>query len=166
MPIERRWELIVAGMAKRSFRRVSEGQDEDGVRHGFSVVLRYLGMANPPATSTSRAMRGGELQEARGASRGYACRGSKNAASLSLRFGLQSMGLFSLVRVKPRRQNARQSRESSRPHSIAQQFARPNKLAMHGPDPTNRHTEQDARIAGSVKPWLSPQPAKGGGGHG
>ena len=28
MPIERRWKLSAAGMAKRSFRRVSEGQDD------------------------------------------------------------------------------------------------------------------------------------------
>ena len=27
MPIERRWKLSAAGMAKRSFRRVSDGQD-------------------------------------------------------------------------------------------------------------------------------------------
>jgi hypothetical protein len=37
-----------------------------------------------------------EIQEARGASRGNGFRGSDNADSLSLRFGLQSMGFFSL----------------------------------------------------------------------
>jgi hypothetical protein len=45
---------------------------------------------------------GTELREARGASRGNACLDSKTAVSLSLRFGLQSMGVFLLVRVKPR----------------------------------------------------------------
>jgi len=35
MPIERRWKLSAARMAKRSFRRVSEGQDGNGVRHQF-----------------------------------------------------------------------------------------------------------------------------------
>jgi hypothetical protein len=39
-----------------------------------------------------QALSGTELREARGASRGNACLGSKNAVSLSLRFGLQSRG--------------------------------------------------------------------------
>ena len=32
MPIERRWKLSAAGMAKRSFRRVSGGQDDRNER--------------------------------------------------------------------------------------------------------------------------------------
>jgi len=79
----------------------------------------------------------------------------KDAVSLSLRFGLQSMyfltdffadrreratsklavrvskqGLFSLVRVKPRYQNVRQDGESTGAHSIARQLVCRSKSAF------------------------------------
>jgi len=50
MPIERRWKLSEAGMAKRSFRRVSGGQDDRSERparwHGPShdapkIIVKY-----------------------------------------------------------------------------------------------------------------------------
>ena len=57
--------------------------------------------------------------------------GFENAFSLSLRFGLQSVGFFSLVRMKPRHQNLWQGRESSGAHSIARQLV-PNSIAAEG----------------------------------
>jgi hypothetical protein len=46
----------------------------------------------------------------------------QKVVSLSLRFGLQSMGLFSLVRVQARHQNLQQDGESSGAYAIARQL--------------------------------------------
>jgi hypothetical protein len=110
------------------------GHRANGVRHGFCVVFEPLKNGETTAASPGRALRvprtvafdnrlnGTEFREARGASRGNACLDSKNAVSLSLRFGLQSTGSFSLVRVKPRHQNLQQDGTSSGAHSIAPQL--------------------------------------------
>ena len=60
------------------------------------IALRGLRLA-----AFDNALIGTELREARGASRGNTGLGSKSAVSLSFRFGLQSMGFFSLVRARP-----------------------------------------------------------------
>jgi hypothetical protein len=110
------------------------GPEANGVRHGFCVVFEALKNGETTAASPGIALRvprravfdnslsGTEFREARGASRGNACLDSNNAVSLSLRFGLQSNGFFSLVRVKPRHQNLRQDGASSGAHSIALQL--------------------------------------------
>jgi hypothetical protein len=51
MPIERRWKLSVAGMAKRSFRRVSEGQDGRSER-----PARWHGQRPDASTTTPSRM--------------------------------------------------------------------------------------------------------------
>ena len=79
-------------------------------------------MRVPRAAAFDNPLSGTELREARGASRGNACLDSKNVVSLSLRFGLQSTGFFSLVRVKPRHQNVQQDGASSGAHSITRQL--------------------------------------------
>jgi hypothetical protein len=106
------------------------------VRHGGRVVFEALknretlaaslriALRGPRLESFDRALSGKELWEARGASRGNACLGSKNAVSLSLRFGLQSIGCFSMILMQPRHQNLRQDGKSSGAHSIAPQHVR------------------------------------------
>ena len=89
-------------------------------------------LRGPRFAAFGHALSGTELWEARAASRGNARLGSKNAVSLSLRFGLRSKGFFSLVRVKPRHQNLRQGGESSGDHSIARQLVCRTGLAATG----------------------------------
>jgi hypothetical protein len=89
-----------------------------------SLLGRKLGdiLAGPGRAVSDHPLGRTKPQEARGASRGNACLDSKNTVSLSLRFGLQSMGFVSLVLVQPRHQNLRQDRESYGAHSIATQL--------------------------------------------
>ena len=109
-------------------------QEVNGVRHGLCVVFEPLKNGETTAASSGIALRvprpaafdnppsGTEFREARGASRGNACLDSKNPVSLSLRFGLQSTGFFSMVLVNPRHQNLQQDGASSGAHSIARQL--------------------------------------------
>jgi hypothetical protein len=79
-------------------------------------------LRGPRLAAFDQALSGTEIREARGVSRGDAWLGSKNVVSLSLRFGLQSMSLFSLVLVQPLHQNLRQDGESYGAQSIAAQL--------------------------------------------
>jgi hypothetical protein len=123
-----------ANLGFTSIRPRKPGQEANGVRHGCCVVFEALKNGETTAASPEIALRvprpaafdnplsRTEFREARGASRGNACLDSNNAVSPNLRFGLQSTGFFSLVRVKPRHQNVQQDGVSSGAHSIARQL--------------------------------------------
>jgi hypothetical protein len=58
------------------------------------TASRGIALRGPRLAVFDNALSGTELGEARAASRGNTGLGSKSAVSLSLRFGLQSMGFF------------------------------------------------------------------------
>jgi len=116
-------------------------------------------LLSPRLAAFDPLLSGTKLREARGASRGNACLGSKNAVSLSSRFGLQSMGCFSLVLVQPRHQNLRRDGESSGAHSIARQLVRWTPLPLPANASERKSTWATPKNAKGFRACQSPPPA-------
>jgi len=179
MSIERRWKLSVAGMAKRSFRRVSEGHDGRSERLARWHGQRPDASPTTPSRICPPASAGGFLWCGRPRWLGpwMANLFGTNSAALILqrccrfsfslsrweRAGVRVLSSKVPLRkapspgLRPASPKGRGKIDSAR--SVGHMPCR-TPLPWMAPAPPIDDTEQDARTAGSVKPRLSPQPAR------